>query len=1555
MSDETDNNKTNTQGFETYIDPAIEARIVALILGESSDFEKDELENLMSEQPEVRAFYKRMVATHALLMESEKPEAATAKHSGWQMSDVRRAAVLERIRSGELGEKSETMPLIAGRASDRRRMLKVIIPFAIAAALAALMMPAFFVMKDEKSEMAVAPSEDVSVRGSDSDMDGYFGAREESVRRYAVIAAPKAETVMTWDEQVADSDGESNRLVNGGADFSFKKGTKIENGWVGAIPVAPTTPTSFEMQREPGQSLYVVPIESDEKFSQQGSHYTDVTDERSKNPESPLGEIKAEYANVIDDDEFAESGRFKFGMGAKTGDPVEPPQRPAVNGSWSFSGVAQQESGALRGGEKSSDARFAVPEDGSLVTPDNETVAVEVNGKLNAARDFNNLGDFKSAELNYTKALRTDPTNEAALKGIEEVETARREYDRSTRDLTRAKMLSEVDQAWETPVPVVPMESMTATRSDSEEIQSANTDGLVRRNSEREEASAEPGVTEELPEIIEKHLAQAAAEIEVGARLSAVKLQQVDGTTALAASLRELQDLGEPETAPAPAVVTGVVDALPEQALGRNRAAVWNDESDAKSSDGGLAAGVTVAEAKPEGEELERLEKWPVAGKLFRYENGSTGGVNFGAGYSSVDNLSGFVDSVTVEKDFSGGSTDLKGLEYRESGAGAVGGGAGVSGDDSAGRSAGMAARSRVFGAGGTVKQDATGGLDANDYAFVAPEKTQPGVDGMDRLGDQQKALFYKSKSQGSIATGGRLFDTVDEYSVTEVQKRSTDSGLGTSRGFGNTVDQTYRMKKLEESEVVKASAGLTWTSQPGAITPFDGQGVESEGTTQRGLQAQDKHSFRNELKAVPEVVEFEGFLDFGAAVEGENAGRPGMISLSSALAPAKEAASSTWFGSQSTRGEDEKKANLAVPSSGPVPAVEVESKWGISIAGNERTQDKFTTDSLGIAGKPIETTSEALSMDFADDVSGKKVFFDVGVSEADAKRSYAEGFREEFGIGLSKLREGVDAQAAESAVIHERAVAGQKVSDLQTLSRYFRSQPAESKVKSDAWFEDSGVDGDLKVTPLDGAETATVAFAVPSEEQEVVQAIMAPRPVVRQLESSVAERNVASPETETSVEPFSTFSLHVSDVSFKLAQAALLEKGEWPEAAKIREEEFVNAFDYGDAPAAMSEKVACQMEQSAHPFLSERNLLRVSMRTAAMGRDASQPLRLTVLLDLSGSMERADREESVSKAMAALAGHLSQQDTVTLIGFAREPRLLADRYSGDRAAELVKLVTAAPSEGGTNLEEALKLAGEVAKRQFDAAGQNRIVLLTDGAANLGDAKPESLSKRIVALRQAGIAFDACGVGADGLNDAVLEALTRDGDGRYYFINRPEDADESFVKQLAGALRPAAKNVKVQVKFNPERVPRYRLLGFEKHILKTEDFRNDAVDAAEMASAEAGVAVYQYQVNAQGSGDVGEVFVRFQDMATGEMVERSWAIPFERNAKGFDEAAPALQLAGCASFLAEKLRGGPEAGNIELEELIPIARAVRGSFEGNERVGQLIEMMERARSLESAK
>lgn len=432
--------------------------------------------------------------------------------------------------------------------------------------------------------------------------------------------------------------------------------------------------------------------------------------------------------------------------------------------------------------------------------------------------------------------------------------------------------------------------------------------------------------------------------------------------------------------------------------------------------------------------------------------------------------------------------------------------------------------------------------------------------------------------------------------------------------------------------------------------------------------------------------------------------------------------------------------------------------------------------------------------------------------------------------------------------------------------------------------------------------------------------------------------------EVASADEPFSTFSLHVSDASFKLAHAAM-ERGEVPAAEGIRPEEFYNAFDYGDPAPASGEPVVCVTEQSAHPAFAQRNLLRIGVRTGSQGRGASTPLNLTLLLDHSGSMEREDRNAGLANAVRQLSSLLKEGDTITVAGFSRQPRLLADRLPGARAEELNELIARTPSEGGTNLEEGLKLAEELAKRQFNPAAQNRVVLFTDGAANLGDARPEALQARIEGLRQQGIAFDAAGFGADGLNDKLLERLTRNGNGRYYVVDGPEDADAGFAKQLAGAFRPAAENVKVQVRFNPARVAKYKLIGFEEHRLQKEDFRNDAVDAAEMAAEEAGNALYQIETLPQGEGEVGEVSVRFRDVASGQMVERTWTIPYDAQAPAFDRATPSIQLAGLAAFTAEKLRAAPMADAVDFQQLGQVFAGVRARYPNSQPVADLGSMI----------
>jgi Mg-chelatase subunit ChlD len=442
----------------------------------------------------------------------------------------------------------------------------------------------------------------------------------------------------------------------------------------------------------------------------------------------------------------------------------------------------------------------------------------------------------------------------------------------------------------------------------------------------------------------------------------------------------------------------------------------------------------------------------------------------------------------------------------------------------------------------------------------------------------------------------------------------------------------------------------------------------------------------------------------------------------------------------------------------------------------------------------------------------------------------------------------------------------------------------------------------------------------------------------------------VPQPEISTAKNAFSTFSLNVSDVSFKLAAAAL-EKGQMPDPATVRTEEFINAFDYRDPEPKGSAPIAFASERARYPFAHNRDLLRFSIKTAATGRQPGRPLNLVLLLDNSGSMERADRVRIIQECLRVLAGQLHPEDRVSVVAFARTPRLWIDGLPGSQAGELAQRVGGLTPQGGTNLEEAMNLAYQTALRHFLANGINRVVLLTDGAANLGDVDPASLKRKVEAHRQQGIALDCFGIGWEGLNDDLLESLSRNGDGRYGFVNSPEAASAEFAAQLAGALHVAASDVKVQVEFNPRRVTSYRQIGYAKHQLKKEQFRDNTVDAAEIAAAEAGNALYTIETNPSGEGPLATVRVRFKIPGTADYREHEWMVPYDGAAKSLEQSSAALRLAAAGSAFSEWLVSSPFAGEVTPDRLLSLLSGVPQTYSADPRPKKLEWMVRQAKSL----
>jgi Mg-chelatase subunit ChlD len=442
----------------------------------------------------------------------------------------------------------------------------------------------------------------------------------------------------------------------------------------------------------------------------------------------------------------------------------------------------------------------------------------------------------------------------------------------------------------------------------------------------------------------------------------------------------------------------------------------------------------------------------------------------------------------------------------------------------------------------------------------------------------------------------------------------------------------------------------------------------------------------------------------------------------------------------------------------------------------------------------------------------------------------------------------------------------------------------------------------------------------------------------------------IPQPEIQSRDNAFSTFSLNVADVSFKLA-AASLEKGVMPEPATVRSEEFINALDYRDSEPPPGTPIGFTWERARYPFAHNRDLLRFSVKTAAQGRQPGRPLNLVLLLDNSGSMERADRVRIVREALRVLAGQLQPQDKLSVIAFARTARLWADGVSGAQAGQAVEQVSGLTPEGGTNLEDAMNLGYQTALRHYLADGVNRIVLLTDGAANLGNVDSSALKQKVETHRKQGVALDCFGIGWEGLNDDLLEVLSRNGDGRYGFINTPEEAATGFAGQLAGALHVAASDVKVQVEFNPRRVTAYRQIGYAKHQLTKQQFRDNTVDAAEIAAAESGNALYVVETNPNGDGVLAVVRVRYKVPGTVEYREQEWPVPFTGNSVPLEQASPALRLAATASAFSEWLVSSPYAGEVTPDRLLASLSGVPEVYGADTRPKKLEWMIRQAKSL----
>ncbi len=333
------------------------------------------------------------------------------------------------------------------------------------------------------------------------------------------------------------------------------------------------------------------------------------------------------------------------------------------------------------------------------------------------------------------------------------------------------------------------------------------------------------------------------------------------------------------------------------------------------------------------------------------------------------------------------------------------------------------------------------------------------------------------------------------------------------------------------------------------------------------------------------------------------------------------------------------------------------------------------------------------------------------------------------------------------------------------------------------------------------------------------------------------------SPVKLTSAEPVSTFSVDVDTGAYANARR-FLTQGQMPPRAAVRTEEMINYFRYDYAkPADRSQPFSVNTDIARTPWNEDTYLMRIGLRGYDLPREDRPPANLVFLMDVSGSMGRPDKLPLVKTALAGLAGELSPQDRVSIVVYAGAAGMVLEPTNDTRKIRraLDELSAGGSTAGGAGLE----LAYNIAEDSFIKGGVNRVILATDGDFNVGVSSQDALIELIEEKRDSGITLTTLGFGQGNYNEAMMEQVANHGNGNYAYIDSALEAKKVLGEEMSSTLFTIAKDVKIQVEFNPAVVSQYRLVGYENRALREEDFNNDAVDAGDIGAGHQVTAIYE--------------------------------------------------------------------------------------------------------------
>ena len=460
-----------------------------------------------------------------------------------------------------------------------------------------------------------------------------------------------------------------------------------------------------------------------------------------------------------------------------------------------------------------------------------------------------------------------------------------------------------------------------------------------------------------------------------------------------------------------------------------------------------------------------------------------------------------------------------------------------------------------------------------------------------------------------------------------------------------------------------------------------------------------------------------------------------------------------------------------------------------------------------------------------------------------------------------------------------------------------------------------------------------------------------------------------ANPVHRVSDAPVSTFSIDVDTGSYSNIRRMLTRENRLPPADAVRIEEILNYFAYGYPLPQDGKPFAVHTQTVDSPWQADAKLIRIAIQAADLAPEKRPPANLVFLIDTSGSMDEPDKLPLVKKTVCHFAEALRADDRISLITYSGSTAEILPPTAGDQKETIITALKPLRAHGATAGGEALRMAYDAAAKNYRKDGINRILLATDGDFNVGISDPAALKSYVAEKRKSGVSLTTLGFGAGNYNDEMMEQLADAGDGNYSYIDNEAEAKKVLVRQLGSTLATVARDVKIQMEFNPAAVKEYRLVGYENRRLREEDFNNDRVDAGDIGAGSNVTALYE--IIPQGkSGWLDERHYQNAPAAGGRADEYGWLklrykAPEGEQSQLIAQAIPAQSIpladadeatrfAIAAASYAQALKGGADNGALDWAGILRLAQAAKGADPYGERAG-LIALIEQAQKLSAGK